>query len=404
MKSKIRVLCLDIEGGYGGSSRSLFQSVRHIDRNQVEVEVWCKRKGSIQDRYSQIGIPCRVEPDIPRFSALPRFSRNIYDCAGALVEFYKGERFRQKLLEAASSRFDVIHYNHEGLYLLAAWLRKKNPAVLQSMHVRTRPVPTIFYSWQVRKINQALDQLIFITENEQQHFIENGGTTPGEVIFNVVPLFDDSIEPHSLPADDHRFKIVSISNFALERGTDRLAEIAQALSKKRRNDIVFIVAGQMKLSPSMPGLLGRVAKQGGDFSDVIQSLGLADNFVFLGHVSEPERVLAAADILLKPAHGNNPWGRDVLESLAAGKPVVATGSYSTFVEDGVTGFLEETYDSDRIAEKIIRLADAPELLRDMGVNGRKRVKHLCDGATNSAKLLTAWRQLCDQGSVKNGRP
>ena len=74
----LKVLALDIEGGHGGSSKSLYTLILHLDPNEVDVEVWCKRKGSIQERYMDIGVCCHVKPDMPKVSALPRFSRNIY--------------------------------------------------------------------------------------------------------------------------------------------------------------------------------------------------------------------------------------------------------------------------------------------------------------------------------------
>ena len=46
----MRVLCLDIEGGYGGSSRSLYESIRHLPKG-VTCEVWCRRAGPIQAQY-----------------------------------------------------------------------------------------------------------------------------------------------------------------------------------------------------------------------------------------------------------------------------------------------------------------------------------------------------------------
>ena len=72
----LRVLCLDIEGGYGGSSRSLFESIRHLDRDRVSPEVWCGREGPIQVRYRALDVPCRTV-SWPRYSALPRLSRNL---------------------------------------------------------------------------------------------------------------------------------------------------------------------------------------------------------------------------------------------------------------------------------------------------------------------------------------
>ena len=56
-KRKLKILCLDVEGGYGGSSRSLFNSLVSLDKSNVDVEVWCKKSGPIQGYYDLAGIP-----------------------------------------------------------------------------------------------------------------------------------------------------------------------------------------------------------------------------------------------------------------------------------------------------------------------------------------------------------
>ncbi|NJM84390.1 MAG: glycosyltransferase family 4 protein, partial [Tabrizicola sp.] len=78
-------------------------------------------------------------------------------------------------------------------------------------------------------------------------------------------------------------------------------------------------------------------------------------FLFLGHVAEPETVLAACDVVVKPTREENPWGRDILEGLGAGKPVISIGRYDTFVETDATGFLMPDYDAGKLADVLLRL-------------------------------------------------
>ena len=66
----MRVLCLDIEGGYGGSSRSLYKSLRYMDRGMAEPYVWCNRDGPIVSRYHNIGISCRHSPQMPKSTSV----------------------------------------------------------------------------------------------------------------------------------------------------------------------------------------------------------------------------------------------------------------------------------------------------------------------------------------------
>ena len=121
LKRKIRVLCLDIEGGYGGSSRSLYESIAHLDRAAVVIEVWCKRKGPIQERYKSIGVPVSIFSSMPKVSSLPKISRNLYAYSLFVLHWLMGRPFRRELLTAAR-QVDVVHFNHESLFWAARWL------------------------------------------------------------------------------------------------------------------------------------------------------------------------------------------------------------------------------------------------------------------------------------------
>ena len=112
---------------------------------------------------------------------------------------------------------------------------------------------------------------------------------------------------------------------------------------------------------------------------------------FLGHVSEPETVLAACDVLLKPTREDNPWGRDILEGLAAGKPVISIGCYDRFVQNGETGFLLPQYDARTIADILMRLDADRALARHLGENAKARVAALCNGPARARDLLEVWR-------------
>jgi glycosyltransferase involved in cell wall biosynthesis len=391
--SPLRVLCLDIEGGFGGSSRSLYQSISHMARSAVSVEVWCRRDGPIRARYDALGIPSHIMPDMPHISSLPALSRNAFVYLRFLFSWPSGSTFRRKLADAAR-RFDVIHFNHEGLFLLMRHLRRRSPDAALTGHVRTLLSSNVFSRWQYRTLVRAADRVVFITENESENVARmTGWSGVGPVIYNIVtPPQLQSSAPNSSVPRDARLKVAVLSNFAILRGTDRLVEIAQALVARGRRDILFVVAGNMRAHGSVPGELGRVMRRGGGLGDFIKRQGLDDMFVFLGHVAEPEGVLAACDVLLKPSRDATPWGRDILEALAFGRPVIATGRYSRFVEPESTGFLLPEYSPGAVADLLLRLDADRELGNRLGAAGAARVATLCDGRDRAADLLTVWRQ------------
>ena len=102
------------------------------------------------------------------------------------------------------------------------------------------------------------------------------------------------------------------------------------------------------------------------------NLGLGDRVHFLGDRADVPRILAGLDVLVHTAV-DEPFGRVLIEAMAAGKPVVATrgGGVAEIVEDGVTGYLVPPRDDAAVAERIALLAD--ERRRSaMGQAGRNR--------------------------------
>ena len=391
----LKVLALDIEGGHGGSSRSLFNTIRHLDFNEVAVEVWCKREGAVRQAYEDLGVTCRITPGMPKVSALPRFSRNAYVHLAFMREFMAARGFRAELAEA-SKDFDVLHFNHEALAWLGSWLRPRTEAALV-FHNRTMLWRSVFARMQIRAMDRAADRLVFITENERDNVRRLGAKTAGDVVYNPVQIFTDAPRPHEALAREGRFKVCCLSNYAWNRGVDRLVEVAEALKSMGREDVVFAVAGDMALSSSLPGDLGETARRGGDLGDYALDRGVGDMFLFLGHVPDPERVLSACDVLVKPTRESNPWGRDILEAMAMAKPVISCGTYNAFVINSETGYLLKEYKAAEFADRITELADDPKRVGAMGAKAREIVREKCHGPDKAAELTRIWK------SAVNGR-
>ncbi len=393
----LRVLCLDIEGGFGGSSRSLFESIKHLQESDVQVEVWCRREGPVQARYKKLGVKCEVWPDMPHISSLPRLSRNLYIFSKFFAFSWRRSRaFRRMLEKAAADDFDVIHLNHEGLFLLAKWLRRQlRGRVSLAMHIRTHLPSTVFSRWQYRCISQTLDQCIFITENERDKVANLTGMPPkGEVIYNIVSN-PSVIEEDRMIADLPEFKLVSCSNYAWLRGNDQLIDIAIELQRRGKENFKFIVAGNMQLMGTLPGLLGKIANSGGTLADYAEMRGVAHMFRFLGSVSDPAPILEACDALVRPSRSSDPWGREVLEAMSHGLPVLSVGEYDTFVEPGVTGCLYREFDAVAFADDIVAFSEKTEVRKKMGEASRNRVSLLCNGPKCAADLVQVWRGLSE---------
>jgi len=103
-------------------------------------------------------------------------------------------------------------------------------------------------------------------------------------------------------------------------------------------------------------------------------LGIMRDTLFLGFQENVGPFYAAFDVLLLPS-ANEGTPVSAIESLAAGRPVVATrvGGVPDVVRDGEDGLLAEVGAIDDLSAGLARLAADPQLRERMGSSGRGRV-------------------------------
>lgn len=389
----MRVLCLDIEGGNGGSSKSLFELVRHIDHKVIDVEVICRRPSHLLGRYAEINIPCSVWSTMPVENSVVRTSRNFVKYARGFSALARNRKAINALARKISEDFDLVHFNHEGLFLLARVLREKVSCPFV-MHGRTAIADNFFGRWQCRVISRVIDEMVFITENEQRTFpypITAGRSFPNTVIYNAVGEEHNGRLPLPELSSDRRFKVAHLNNYSLAHGGDRIIEIAAAIKRLGRQDLQFIIAGHAVLEQNIMAKLGLIRRGVTDLRRYAAELGVEDMVTFIGHVAHTDRVLASCDVLVHPSRLSHPWGRTIIEALAAGLPVIATGSYERFVIPGVTGLLHENFDIDEFAIDILALADDPARTHHMGKAGANLAASLCNGVERAFELRLVWQ-------------
>ena len=125
-------------------------------------------------------------------------------------------------------------------------------------------------------------------------------------------------------------------------------------------DTIFILVGD--------GPLRRL------FEETASRKGIRDKVLFLGTRSDAPAILSAMDVSVLSSTSEG-MSNVILESMAAGKPMVATsvGGNPELVIDGVTGLMAPPADADALAEAVLSLLNDPARARIMGNAGRERV-------------------------------
>jgi len=188
--------------------------------------------------------------------------------------------------------------------------------------------------------------------------------------------------------DTDEFSIQSVDNTRVE--SLRSKWLAQHKGKP-----VIILPGRLTLWKGQDVLIDALARLGncdfvslliGDTAenisytkklrDRINSLGLQDKVLLVGHCSDMPAAFLLADIVVS-ASSTQPeaFGKVAIEAMAMEKPVIATahgGSLETVI-DGETGWLVPPLNPKALAEVIAEAISSPEKCKAFGKKGRSHV-------------------------------
>lgn len=365
----IGTIHVDIEGGWGGSSRSLYELVKRLDRGRISPVIVYRQIGPVVDWYAALNIPTFHVPEVGSF--VPRREKALKSFLASLPALRNLDRAAKRIAEIAERhRSAVVHLNYEGLFLLATKLRQRC-ALPMIGHSRAHLPVSRWAKWLARRLAASVDHMFFISPQEESRWRELAGNgVPGEVLWNIArePL---PRQPFSDPPE-----VVYLGNLQRSKGPDRLIDIAAAVAEQGPPPFVFAVYGRARSNPSYVDELKRYC----------EAKGVARWVQFRGHVSEPETVLARAFALVRSSYENDPWGRDVIEASAAGVPILATGIYDGVVKHDVNGFLFETFDAKSFAAQLTMLQRDDQTWQRLSTSGQLLAREKFGGAEQAERF------------------
>ncbi|MDP6475613.1 MAG: glycosyltransferase family 4 protein [Alphaproteobacteria bacterium] len=384
------VLYLDLEGGWGGSSRSMFYLIENLERRRYRPFAVTRGDGPIGERYDGIGVSHDRLAGIPSFRPAERKNALAY-----LIYLY-GRRGLDRVtarLEEIRRRENIrlLHVNHESLALVGREIARRL-GLPWICHIRTQLIPGHFARKVYGMVARDAAHVIFITERNRDHFRDLAGAEyVGErtsTVHNISPPVPDDLAPLpelSEPADATR--ILSLTNFSPNRGVDRILDVAEILHARGRRDIVFFLCGRLANTRRLPFARNRYLE---NMMARVGAGGLTQMVRFPGHVTPPDRALISTHCLIKLTRESNPWGRDIIEAMSAGRAVVTLGDFQTFIEDGANGFIDCEFDAERIADHLVRLRDEPGLADRFSRASRQKAADLFDGAARAAEVCAIY--------------
>ena len=85
----MRILSIDHEGGFGGSSRSLFYLVKEMKKRNIDIDICLGKDGPIKDKYKEINVRVFYYKNLPSCSTVFRLSRNIFSLLIFFLNLFK---------------------------------------------------------------------------------------------------------------------------------------------------------------------------------------------------------------------------------------------------------------------------------------------------------------------------
>lgn len=243
---------------------------------------------------------------------------------------------------------DIVHVNsapHDGLAGILAARLIGVPCVC---HVRSMSNLSIAQ----KLLSRSVRKYIFISTEVQRHLNQqNIGTKNGEVVFNGVDIdefqasrADNLRSDLGIAADT--FLVGMVGRLDHWKGHDVFIEAVNQLTLAG-GKIYALIIGTPQSSPRHKKYYDSLMKK-------VHEKQLDETVHFLGHRDDVPAIMSQLDLHVLASTQPEPFGRVVIEAMAAGTPVVATaaGGVLDIIHDGKNGILVPAGDAQAMAAAI----------------------------------------------------
>jgi len=399
----MRVLYIDGVGPFGGASRSLYEVLRALPREEVQ-KYFISARGTVLPYYSELA------DDMVTVIGLTRFDNTKYS-------FYRGLRWivvlrelfhlPSTLIAISEARLrwkhiDLIHVNEITEILpamFAVWLFKA-PVVVHVRSVARKDPDSLRCRWISGMLKNKTAAVIAIDESVRDSLPED---LPVDVIHNsFTPKYAQTPDVDFLNRlkifDVGSFKVGFVGNLLHSKGLYDLLDAAKILCKKGYK-IDFLIVGDVArqdkgIKAWLLAKLGLAQDIKSDLAEKIEQCGLTKSFHLLGATYDIQRAYEKFDVLCFPSHYDAP-GRPIFEAAFSGVPSIAainSPKPDTLVHME-TGLAVPPMNPQKLAEAIEYFVCNPTEAKRMGRNARDLAEVNFSPTKNAGTLLRLYRRV-----------
>jgi glycosyltransferase involved in cell wall biosynthesis len=301
--------------------------------------------------------------------AMPRINR---PSPLAPIRWLSGSRTLARLVQ--QQRVDLIHANTVRTHLFSAFMQSR--PVVWMLHDDTFPLG-----------------LFNRLRGRARHLIANSHSTARYYSVDRDPhtsIVHYGVETQPPPGDGQRFR----RRIGVGPGETLIAHVGRLVRWKGQHLFIraaahiahhhphthFVLVGTHSDSDNVNTVLGGGASFLAELKYLANSWGLTDRISFAGYQDNMADVYAGIDLMIHSSTRPEPFGRVLIEAMAAGVPVIAAaqGGPIEIVEDGITGLLIAPGSSELLSEAMRFLLEDDDLRKSMAVAARQRVREHFD--------------------------
>jgi glycosyltransferase involved in cell wall biosynthesis len=299
-------------------------------------------------------------------------------------------QFRNYLIERD---IDIVHSHTFRASMFASPLARiaRVPATVETYHLpevwrQRRWLKGSF--WIDRQIGRFVDQYVAVSRSAENYLVDRKGIAPqrirlihnGRDLTRFRPSSDrERAEARAALGVDAQQVVVMLGRLEEQKGHTFLIDAISRLAS-RRPSLVALFAGSGELETDL--LLQR------------DRAALRERIKFLGAVREPEKVLAAADVVVLPSLFEG-LPLAAIEALACGRPMIATnigGSREVVIHER-TGLLVPPRDPEALARAIERILSDAGFAAQLAEGGRAYVESHFDVRTQIENTIRLYKEL-----------
>jgi glycosyltransferase involved in cell wall biosynthesis len=380
----MRVLLVNHTAVISGAERSLLDLLENLPP-EVEATTFCPA-GELAEQLAARGFRWERLPAVEASLKLdPRFTP-----LGILAALKAAARLRPVLAE-----YDVVHANSIRAGVVCALAGGRRALMV---HLRDCLPPRRVSRWTARWLASRADTIV-ANSVYTADCLRSAASIPdldAEIIHGPLDLRrllavtetrDEARQALGFGGDDALLGIVG--QITPWKGQDRAIELLAAL-RRDHPDARLVVVGSPRFTSGATRYDNRsYARQ---LERLVARLGLGDAVMFLGEREDVPLVMRALDVLLVPSR-EEPFGRVVVEAMAAGRPVVATdrGGPAEVVHHGEDGYLVPPFDVEAWRRTVDPLLRDEELREGIGRRARERAERDFGASVSVDALIALWR-------------